>query len=194
MRYLLMIIGLLEVCTARAQEPLYDKIFFANSRMDKSYFYSETSYKNTSWIKNVQKKLPVNDSLFFTPGNSLELNYVSGKEGEWQAKIIFHPMRGMDFFTPATSLVMRLMVRSSTQLTELPEIGLGNKKDSVFSYTSLQKFVTDYQPNKWLTVKIPLSEFKTDIAKSDVIIFRQQSSDGKEHSLLIDQVELLPDN
>jgi exo beta-1,2-glucooligosaccharide sophorohydrolase (non-reducing end) len=194
MRYLLMIIGLLKFCTAEAQEPLYDKIFFANSRMDKSYFYSETSYKNPSWIKNVQKKLPVNDSLFFTPGNSLELNYISGKDGEWQAKIIFHPSRGMDFFTPATSLVMRLMVRSSTQLSELPEVGLGNKKDSLFSYTSLQKFVTDYQQDKWMTVKIPLTEFKIDIAKSDVIIFRQQSSDGKEHSLLIDQVELLPDN
>lgn len=195
MRYLLIAISLFTLHSISAQEPLYDKIFFSNSRMERSWFYSEAIYTAPSWIKNVQHKLPVNDSLFFTPGNSLELNYVSASKGEWQAKLIFHPSRGMDFFTPATSLVMRLMVRSETKKEELPLIALSNRKDSsVTAFLSLQQFVPDYQKDKWITVKIPLSSFKSDIDKSDIIVFKQHSTDGKEHSLLIDQVEFLPDN
>jgi len=192
MRYLLTIV-FLSTCAANAQEPLYDKVFFSNSRMEHSYFYSEASYKGASWIRNVQKKLPVNSSMSFTPGNSLELNYVSAATGEWQAKILFHPSRGMDFFTAPSSLTMRLMVRSETRVAELPQIGVGNRKDSAFKFIPLQPFVPSIQKDRWLTVQVPLEQFQFDTDKIDVIVFKQHAANGKEHVLLIDQLELLPE-
>ncbi len=181
----------------QAQEPLYDKVFFANSLIHESYFYSEAVYTAPSWIKNVNHKLPVNGNTFFTPGNALELAYVSADKGKWEARILYRPIRGIDYFTPATYLSFRLFVQSpKTEPVELPLVGIGNRKDEDFSFTPLQSFVTSFQHNKWLDVQIPLSQFKTaasdNIKKLDVILFKQQAGDGKEHTLLIDQVELLP--
>lgn len=194
MRYLLITIVLFNIYGIKAQEPLYDKVFFSNSRVEQSFYYSETSYKTPSWIKNVQGKVPVNDSLFFTPGNALELNYVSAKEGEWQAKILFHPSRGMDFFTAPSDLVMRLFIKPGTAAIELPAVSAGNRKKNSFKYLPLQQYIKDHRENKWLMVKIPLKEFESNTDELDVIVFKQQSPDGKEHTILVDQVELLPSN
>ena len=79
-----------------AQEPKYDIVFFANSRMSGNYFYSEATYSGSSWIKDVNKKLPVSDSLFFTPGNSLQLKYTNGAGGKWKASVYRHEIRGQD--------------------------------------------------------------------------------------------------
>src|ERR1700757_4477209 len=87
-----------------AQRILYDKQFFVNSKMPGNYFYSDASYQSPSWIKNINNKLPVDDEIFFTPGNSLQLDYVSSDKGNWVADIIYHDVRGVDTFTNATQL------------------------------------------------------------------------------------------
>lgn len=48
---------LISYTSMRSQEPLYDKVFFANSLMDESYFYSEAVYTSPSWIKNYRTGL-----------------------------------------------------------------------------------------------------------------------------------------
>jgi hypothetical protein len=194
-------IRLISVCfflsflSLQAQEPLYDKIFFANSIMMDSYFYSEADYTSPSWIKNVTHHLPVSNTVFFTPSSSLELNYVSANQGKWEAQILYRPMRGMDHFTAATKLVMRLYVQSVTAANELPVVGIGTDKDSS-KFLPLQDFISSYATDQWLTVQIPLQQFQLTANLEDLnrVIFQQQSNDGKEHKLFIDQVELLADN
>ena len=70
---------------SRAQREVYDKQFFVNSMMSRNYFYSDVSYQSPSWIKNINHKLPVEEKIFFTPGNSLQLDYTSSEKGEWKA-------------------------------------------------------------------------------------------------------------
>jgi len=101
-----------------AQEPLYDKIFFENSPMSKSFFYSEAKYTSPSWVNNVSGKLPVSDSIFFTPGNALCLNYVSLPKGKWQVNLLTRSVRGQEFITPATILVFRFYVTSATMASQ----------------------------------------------------------------------------
>jgi len=64
-----------------ANEYLYDYLFFDNSLMDDSYYYSKTDYATPSWIKNLRSLLPVSER-FFSPGNSLELtiHFCKGRE------------------------------------------------------------------------------------------------------------------
>jgi len=187
-----LILILLASFRAIAQEPLYDKIFFANSPMQESYYYSEVSYSGNSWVKNVSNRLPVNDSVFFTPGNSLEINYVSSPDGNWQAKLFYRPVRGQDFFGKATHLFMRLFVSSQTETKQLPAIAIGNKKDENHHFVTLHQHISDYKRGKWLTAKVPLRIFQIkDINDVDVVLFRQQSNDGREHIMLIDQIEFL---
>jgi hypothetical protein len=197
MKKLLFLIAVFTFNTAISQELLYDKIFFANSLMEGNYFYSSTSYNSPSWLKNINQKLPVNEHVFFTPGNSLELKYISASEGNWKAEILYHPVRGINFYKPATQLVFRLYVKSTSRPDELPAVAVGDRKKGYSSYLPLKNFIAVYQTNKWLTIKIPLQKFTglspNTVNDIDVIAFQQQSKDGKEHQLFIDQVELLPD-
>lgn len=194
MKYFLLAVVLHLWSYAKAQEPSNNKIFFENSRMLGSYFYSDVSYANPSWIKNISKKLPVNDSAFFTPGNSLELNYVSASNGQWQARLLFRNNRGLDFFATTKILSMRLLMLSSTTVEELPEIAISDNDKSTSSFIPIQPYVKYFQLNKWLTVQIPLDQFKSFTKKIDslnAIVFRQHGNDGHEHQLLLDQVEII---
>ena len=177
------------------QRVLYDKQFFVNSMMAGNYFYSSARYKSPSWIKSSNNKLPVDDKLFFTPGNALQLHYVSGEKGSWSADIIYHEIRGVDIFSKATQLVFRLYIQSNTNDTELPLLALGKDSNTFSSFLPVQNYISAYTTKQWLQVSIPLKDFGDKISFNDINIiqFKQQASGNKEHSLYIDQVELLPD-
>jgi hypothetical protein len=178
-----------------AQKGLYDKQFFVNSMMPGNYFYSEANYTPPSWIKNSNRKLPVDDKIFFTPGNALQLDYISADKGEWNAKIIYHNIRGADAFTDATQLVFRLFVQSNTNNDALPLIALVKDTSTTSSFLPIQNYISTYTIGKWIKVSIPLKDFGDKISFEDInsIQFKQQAADNNEHVLYIDQLELLPD-
>lgn len=193
---LVLIVCMLVYHHVNSQEPAVDKVFFDNSRMQESYFYSQATYTSPSWIKNINNKLPVKTRFYFTPGNSLELNYTSEKGGKWEARILYHSLRGVDHFSDATHLRFRLLVRSSlTKPDQFPLIGIGNRKDEEISFIALQNYVGT-TGGQWTDVQIPLDHFENyrrlGLADIDVIVFKQQSADGKEQELLIDQLEMVP--
>mgnify|MGYP000226300541 CR=1 FL=1 len=194
---LVILIGLFSVQSVVAQQTNYNKVFFANSAMKANHFYSSVSYKGPSWVKNTGKKLPIQEEHFFTPGNSLELKYVSAPEGTWQARLLYSPIRGVDAFKPSTHLVFRLYVQSQTTAGELPALAVGKKDGDPSKFLSLEKFIENYETNRWLTVEIPRQELLhgglDKLNQAAVVAFRQDSRDGKEHRLFIDQVELQGD-
>ncbi|WP_242918600.1 glucoamylase family protein [Pontibacter liquoris] len=182
---------------ALAQETPYTRVFFDNSLMPENYFYSSASYTSPSWVKNSTGKLPVSEDLFFTPGNALELQYTSAKGGKWQAQVLYHPLRGVDFFRPQEKLVFYLLVKSQTVVSELPAIAIGMREAKKLSEAvSLQPYISKYKTGEWLRVEVPLSAFKgLSFGKPDevdVVAYQQQSDDGKHHELYLDQLELQP--
>lgn len=190
--------GLLLVCYlySIAQEPGYDRIFFENNPIGDHYFYSRTEYQSPSWIQNITGKLPVSDTVFFTPGNALKLNYVSSSNGKWKANLLYKNIRGQDFFRVPTKLSFYINIQSSTLPGELPEIGVVMKNNTA-SYVPMEKFITGYKRNEWLKVEIPLDRFMVNLTGKnsiDTLSLRQYSRDGKEHLIFIDQVELINDN
>ncbi|MBF9253702.1 hypothetical protein I2I11_10395 [Pontibacter sp. 172403-2] len=182
---------------ALGQEIPYTRVFFDNSPMPKNYFYSSAGYTSPSWVKNSTGKLPVTGEVSFTPGNALELQYVSAPGGRWQAEVLYHPLRGMDFFQPQQKLVFRLFAKSNTAPAALPAIAIGMREaEKTSAFLPLQNYIRNYKPGEWVTVEVPLSSFK-DLAfqkpeQVDVIAFRQQTDDGKLHELYLDQLELVP--
>ncbi|WP_315819450.1 hypothetical protein [Paraflavitalea speifideaquila] len=162
--------------------------------MPNYYFFSEATYTNPSWIKNTNHKLPVSEEVVFTPGNALELHYISAKSGKWKASIQYRPGRGIDYFKPATQLTFRLYVQTATSPAELPAIAVAtsNKKQSPF--LPIQDYIKAYRINEWLTVEVPLQKLIaariTAINEISTVSFQQQSTEGKEHHLYIDQIEL----
>ena len=77
MKHIALLTTLLLSASLQAVEKPYDYVFFENSLMKGDYFYSQAKYTSPSWIKNARHHLPVAGSVAFTPGNSLELTYVS---------------------------------------------------------------------------------------------------------------------
>ena len=182
-----------------AQEPEYNHSFFANSRMRGNYFYSGTSYDGQSWIRNIQNKLPVSDNYFFTPGNSLQLNYTNGSSGKWMAMILKPEWRGQTNIKAGNTLYIKLFVNSvKTAAAHLPAIQIA-KSDSILSTAiPLSKYVSNLSSKSWVSIAIPLKDFSginyKQSSEISIVNFLQSSVDGNEHSIFVDDIEILPGN
>ncbi|KIC95978.1 glucoamylase family protein [Flavihumibacter solisilvae] len=172
-----------------------DKIIFENSIMDSHYYYSKAEYSSGCWIKNTQGKLPVSGQQYFTPGNSLELQYRSADDGQWKATVLYNEIRGIDSFNEASHLSFWLYVTDSTEKESLPAVNLllADKKES--GSASLVDYLGSFKMNSWVPVKIPLSVFNKDshlpAGQIKGVQFSNKTPSKKEGHLFIDQVELL---
>lgn len=172
------------------QERLYDFVIFSNSRMDGDYFFSRLTEMDMAGRTTISK-LPVSDSVFHTPGNGLKLSFTNNKSGKWQATIFRQELRGQDHFKPFNVLSFWIYNPSpSTSGTDLPVVQL-MKKDS--SLSEKWKFNSKVA-RQWQRVTIPLNAFKDDRISDPHnvtgIVFSQNISDGKSHSIYIDDIEL----
>src|SRR5688572_23922257 len=176
-----------------AQEPPQEKIIFSNSLMTGGYFYSEATYKSPGWVLNNSGRLTVSERNF-TPGNSLAIEYVSAAKGSWQAKVLYRPRRGVDFFKPATHLEFRLYVASETNVNELPLVAVSEKDQPPSRFRELQPYIESFRRDHWLRVKIPINDLSStlDAGSLNAIIFSQANSNlsQKLHRVYVDQVEL----
>ncbi|MEH6306967.1 glucoamylase family protein [Olivibacter sp. CPCC 100613] len=177
----------------QAEASNYPEVLFENSLMPKSYYYSQSSFQGNSWINHMNGHLPVADSVFFTPGNSLMLNYISGNSGEWQSAIHYSDDYG---HLPKNNdlLIFKIFVSSATAKAELPSIQLA-QGENISEEIKVEAFVKNYQDNAWLSIEIPLKDIGNldNQAPISSIIFKQGANrDGKEHRLFIDQIEFLP--
>src|SRR5690606_34997145 len=67
----------------------YPEVLFENSALAGNYAYSRVEYEGQSWVGNVAGRLPVSDSVFFTPGNALSLMYTASAEGSWKVGVFY---------------------------------------------------------------------------------------------------------
>lgn len=183
-----------------AQEPEYHHVFFDNSLMEESWFYSEASYESPSFILNVEGRLPVESELFFTPGNSLQLNYTSRPKGQWNVKLNYPQWRGKDFIKTGNFLSLWIYVTKGTKQDQLPEIAIGGLDENISGYVSMGKYISSYQPNQWIQVKIPLVDLKAsqgskveEINSAEIlqVLLKQPPNGNGDHLIFIDQLEIL---
>jgi exo beta-1,2-glucooligosaccharide sophorohydrolase (non-reducing end) len=195
LKYLIVNIFLLVSLKLVAQEPAYDIVFFSNSRMSGNYFYSEANYSGTSWIKNLKNKLPVADSIFFTPGNSLQLTYTNGVDGKWKASVYRHEVRGQDHLAEGKALTFKIYIASpGTRPVDLPAVQLGFGDSSLTEAAPLTGVFEDLPTNKWLTAYLAFDQFKgfgnRKSSEIQSVHFIQNASDGQRHEIYVDQLEL----
>lgn len=183
----------------QATERPYDYIFFENSLMKGNYFYSEARYTSPSWVKQARHRLPVTQSVSFTPGNALELTYVSAPGSDWYAEIQYSPVRGNDFFRRPSHLSLQIRLKEMTDTAALPDLAIRYADSTYTSYLTMKTYLTNPHPGMWQTVRIPLRDFgigrvdDTQLKKLAAVAFRPGATDGQPHTLYLDDVELLPD-
>ena len=190
--------GLLVYCllislVSIAQEYEYNYSVFTNSTMEGDYYFSHTTNSGNSFIKNVHDKLPVNETIFHTPGNALQLQYKNAANGKWQATIYHQEIRSMDHFKKASFLSFWVLNASTGgSANELPVVHL-MKADS--SLTSSFPIITA-KANEWQRVIIPaaaITDFNAAKPENIIgIVFAQQNNvDSKEQTIYIDDIEFL---
>ena len=139
-----------------AAEYKYDYSFFQNSRMKGYYYYTNASYTSPSWVKHARHHLPVSEAIFNSPGNSLELTFLSAGTGDWSAEVQYCPVRGNDFFKVPSVLSLMLRMEEGTE-NVLPEIAIRFKNKTYTAYLSLSSYlqhtskVGDWYKNKYST-------------------------------------------
>ncbi len=185
------------------QAQSYPEVWFEDSSLPVRYSNSHVSYSGNSWIKNIKQQLPVSNSVFYTPSNSLEINYISARNGHWAADIYYPRSEGLKL-NKELILHFKLFIQSETSLDELPALELAKAKNPVLigdtlldtstSYLiPLKKVIKRIERNKWLFVELSLNDLDFNLEGGiDAIRFVQNSSDGKEHVLFVDQIEFLP--
>jgi len=175
-----------------AQEYKYTYNFFTNSAMAGDYFFSKTAASGGSTIRTVNGKLPVSDSVFHSPGNSLVLTFKNSGKGTWKA-IIYRPAkRGMDHFKRGEFLSFWVL-NKSVKADEFPEVQLMGR-DSSLSRPLSFPIQTDHE---WQRIIIPLTSYTgfnplMPERIQAVVFSRQQNKESPENTIYIDDIEFLP--
>lgn len=173
----------------------YPNVLFENSILGGNYAYSDVTYGAGSWVENVNGRLPVSDSVFFTPGNALSLTYRSVANGNWHVQVNFPP--GLRNYLPRADhvLTFKIFVTSDMEVGLLPRLMLVQKNQAGVT-VDLSKYIDDFQSNMWLNVRVPLSDVR-DLDRAaliDGVQFSQGEADDEVHGLYLDQIEFLPVN
>ncbi len=198
MKYIILFTITLFSANVQATESLYDYIFFENSLMKDSYFYSDARYTSPSWIKNAAHHLPVCNSVFFSPGNALELTYISTPGGNWYSEILYCPVRGNDFFHSPATLSLQIQFKDTIKTSALPNLAIRYADSTYTQSLSLYTYLNDTRPGVWHSIRIPLKDFgiglinDTNIKNLDAITFSPGIADSREHTIYLDDIELLP--
>src|SRR5690606_29864255 len=173
----------------------YPEVLFENSLLAGNYAHSRVEYQTGSWVENISGHLPDSDSVFFTSGNALSLKYTSGANSTWTVQILYP--EGSDRYRPRGGdvLTFKMFVASPTEASALPRIKV-MQVDHMGAAVDIGQYVTDYQSNMWLNVRVPLKDIEgLDYEKPVVGLELAQGGSNQETNwLYLDQIEFLPAN
>ncbi|MCL7986448.1 hypothetical protein M8998_00700 [Sphingobacterium sp. lm-10] len=194
MKIIYLLIGISLLISINAQADTYPEVVFDNSLIKGVYAKSEIRCTGGSWIENVGKHLPVSDSIFFTPGNSLSLRYDNAAGGNWEAAIKYSRQKYHYRITNKDILVLKLYVHSDkTTSKQLPTLSI-RQKNGDSDRINLANFIEEYNVNTWLDVRIPISKIRgVDVESAIKAVVLHQQGTGSHH-IYLDQVEFLPTN
>jgi exo beta-1,2-glucooligosaccharide sophorohydrolase (non-reducing end) len=178
----------------------YDKhVVFDHSRGDRSYYHSEAKVVAPSRFEIVKGKLPVESEECMTAPNCLRLRWRSQDGGSWEASIKTQKHWGSAFPEGDTlSFWVRseegLNEESSPQILLVDEAGKGNA-----AIRLLDKGRT-LPAGKWVRMQMRFTDFVGIIRDTSDEVFNpkrvaairivQGLDDGKQHTLLLDEIEV----
>jgi hypothetical protein len=179
---------------ARGDTEYYRHVLFDNSLESDAYYYSEGKASAPSTLELDGNKLPVSHAVFFTPPNALRLRWRSVAGGGWEAGIRVVNFRNREIAFRGDALYFWCYSEAGIPAQKLPAIRLQDNGKNFSTPLDLGKVVKDVPAKKWIQIRVPLDEFKSDSidafesGRTERIVFSQDQADGNEHILLIDEI------
>jgi len=190
---------------ASPADDYYRHTFFDNSINADYYYYSAASAQAPSFVDQKDAKLPVETQIFVTPPNALRVTWESHEGAAWQAEVNIVDFRNRFPGMVGNTLSFWCFAPDGMAKDDLPLIVLSTSTHGLqvaefpASFTNalpLGYFSGDLPPGKWVQVRVPLSAFHTASIYQfhaeflQNVIFRQGRSDGKRHTLILDEVRV----
>jgi exo beta-1,2-glucooligosaccharide sophorohydrolase (non-reducing end) len=188
-----------------AQSDYYSHVIFDNSLNKDGYYFSHAQANGSSFIEQLEGRLPVDATTFRTPPNAIRIQWQSAPAGGWNAQISMLDYRnrrpGLDghnlYFSiytpqPIAAADMPLLVLSTSseglQVAEFPA--------SFSAPLNLGKYTGDVPASRWIEVRIPLADiqsafiytFRAEYLQS--LVFYQNRADNIRHTLIVDEIRV----
>jgi len=192
----LMVFLLSASCVALADQNFSQQVFFENSLSPGSYFYSSGKISAPSKLELLDGKLPVETSKYISGPNALELQWLSMKNGGWDAEIDLYAWRNRIIDFPGDSLFLWLYAKDGIRAADLPRIALRSLGGGFTAQLSIGSFAHDLPPGAWTRVRIPSALFVStsvrpfELRRLGAIILAQGEADGQKHTLYIDDIRI----
>jgi exo beta-1,2-glucooligosaccharide sophorohydrolase (non-reducing end) len=183
----------------------YRHVVFDNSLTSDNYFYSHAQASAPSLIEQQNGRLPVETKWFVTPPNALRLQWQSKESGGWEAEVRLVDFRNRFPEMLGRNLYLWCYSPQAIAADDLPRIMLSTTREglqvaefpgSFSDPLPMGKFAGDLPAGRWVRVRIPLSEFRTGSiyqfhpAFVQNVFFLQGRSDGKPHTLILDEIRI----
>ncbi|HTL17896.1 MAG TPA: glucoamylase family protein [Patescibacteria group bacterium] len=183
----------------------YDRhVVFDNSSSEGSYYRSEGSVVAPSQLELSEGKIPVETNRFKSPPNCLRLKWRSARGGDWRWKLKTAAQYGRNLQFDGDNLSFWCFSDSEIAPEESPQIALQDVAGVGSASYSLLADCGRLPARKWVRVKIPFDHFKPLFGRTDdlncdphklaTIWLSQGLDDGKEHTLYLDDIQIVPSN
>lgn len=171
-----------------------DYIFFDDSPTADFYDSSWGFANAPSYLELVVDKFPVEDSIAYSGSNCLKLHWRSEIGGDWAIAVAEDGWPGHDVNLVDT---LQFYCYTEFELTndKLPFIYLEDLSNQKTEKLSIRNYVSNLDAETWTSIQIPLSLFKensgnADLTRIKTIFFGQDTSDGIEHTLYLDEIKM----
>src|SRR3982074_3840902 len=174
----------------------YRHILFDNSLESYAYYYSAGKASSPSTLELDHGKLPVSETVFYTPPNALRLKWNSAPDGGWEASIDAINFRNRQINFRGDTLYFWCFSEEGIPASDLPLIVLSDATREFSKPVKLESFVQDLPARKWVQVRIPLQEFETGSIhpfrpdRTNRVVFGQGAADSADHTLIIDEIKM----
>ena len=183
----------------------YRHVIFDNSLTGGTYYFSQGQSNGESFIEQQVGRLPVETTNFRTPPNAIRLQWQSAPNGGWTAAISALDFRNRRPGLDGHTLFFWIYAPQAIAAADMPQLVLSTSSEglqvaefpaSFSAPINLGKYTGDVPAEKWVEVRVPLSEvhsasiypFRPEYLQS--LTFHQGANDNVRHTLIIDEIRV----
>jgi exo beta-1,2-glucooligosaccharide sophorohydrolase (non-reducing end) len=198
------LLGVFLCSLAAAATPagFYDRhVFFENSAADRAYYHSAASVIGPSELQIEGGKCPVESERFVSAPNALRVKWRSRQGGDWRITIKVARQYGRRFQFDGNVLSLWCYTDEELKPEHSPRIGFQDSRGNHGPTIELLERHGVLAAGKWAELRLPLAELselyggtaeqRFEIWQLEEIAILQGLDDGREHTLLIDDVRII---
>jgi len=177
----------------------YRHLIFDNSLTHPASFNSSARAVAPSWIEAWKGNMPIDEEHFISPPNSLRLSWIANTGGDWLAEVYAERWRGRELRLEGSLLSFWLRGGEAISADALPALHVHLSHERATLPLRLGRILGDLPAGVWIQARIPFSVFppatgELDFSRIDRVVFSQSIDDGIPHTLLIDEIRVLPES